>query len=200
MSKVWGHGLPAASSRPEVTRRTGNRSRSPGLGHELQTYVGTPRSAPFGRRGALCAPYDFSRPTDASKTVVHESILTRAGARRATAAAPRRTTSASSAAARASSVVTLDARRPRSGTPRLHLKREAPSGPRPASGSCARTASPPVDSSGPPCTDSGAAIARRGPATTAGRAAFSQPVAAAAAAFVEAAPAAGARRTTRPKT
>ena len=129
----------------------------------------------------------------------HESILRIAGARRATAAARRRTTSASSAAARASSAEERDARRPRSETPHPHHSREAPSGPRPAAGSCARSASRPVGSSGP-CTYEGAATARRGPATTAGRAAFVQLVAAVFEVFAEAAPAACARRTTRPRT
>ena len=193
-----GRAAPGARSRrwsPSATRRTGNQWHSPGLGPGLCTR--TPRSA----RRPLCTPYHFSRAEACprvrerdNKTVdgrvkEHESILRIAGARRATAAARRRTTGASSAAARASSVVTLDARRPRSGTPRRHPLRAAPSGPRPASGSCARSASRPVDSSGPPCTDSGAATARRGPATTAGRAAFSPPVAAVVEGFVEVVPA-----------
>ena len=137
------------------------------------------------------------RSKDASRE--HESILRKGGARRATAAARRTTTSASSAAARASSAEPLDARRPRSGTPRRRRLRAAPSGPRPACGSSARSASPQVDLSAP-CTDSAAATARRGPGTTAGRAAFVQLVAAAAAAFVEAAPAVRQSQNMRPET
>ena len=133
------------------------------------------------------------------RTVVHESILRIAGARRATAAARRRTTGASSAAARASSVVTLDARRPRSETPRPHHLMAAPSGPRRACGSCARTASRPVGSS-ELYNGSAAATARRGPATTAGRAAFVQPVAAVVEGFVEVVPAAPRSQNKRPKT
>ena len=146
-------------------------------------------TARFGSRCA-CPPRtnDDDRQTR-QRTVVHESILRKAGARRATAAARRRTTSASSAAARASSVVTLDARRPRSGRPRRHPLMAAPSGPRPAAGSSARSASPPEGSS-ELYNGSAAATARRGPATTAGRAAFVQLVAAVVEGFVEAAPAA----------
>ena len=132
-----GRAAPGARSRrwsPSATRRTGNQWHSPGLGPGLCTR--TPRSA----RRPLCTPYHFSRAEACprvrerdNKTVdgrvkEHESILRIAGARRATAAARRRTTGASSAAARASSVVTLDARRPRSGTPRRHPLRAAPSG------------------------------------------------------------------------
>ena len=118
---------------------------------DYERIYGKPRSAPRSAPAAV-TPYDFSTSADESKTVVHESILRIAGARRATAAARRRTIGAFLVEARASSVVTLDARRPRSGTPHPHHLMAAPSGPRRACGSCARTASRPVDSSGPSCT------------------------------------------------
>ena len=164
-----------------------------------QPAIGAPVHSAFGSRcefRCACPP----RTKVGGCVREHESILRKGGARRAIAAARRRMTSAFFVEARASSAEPRDARRPRSETPHPHHLRAAPSAPRPASGSCARSASPPVDSSGPPCTDSGAAIARRGPATTAGRAAFVQLVAAVVEVFVEVVPAAGARRTTRPGT
>ena len=114
------------------------------------------RHSAFGRRcefRCACPPRTKRNGRSTDETVVHESILRKAGARRATAAARRRTTSASSEAAPASSVeAELDARRPTSKTPRRHHVMEAPSGPRPSSGSSARSASPQVGSSGPSCT------------------------------------------------
>ena len=155
---------------------------------------GTARSA----AAAVLAPHEESDGRHTRQR--HESILKKGGARRATAAARRRTTGAFFVEAPASSAEAASARRPRSGTPRRHHLREAPSGPRPSSGSSARTSSPQVGSSGPFCSGSAAASARRGPGTTAGRAAFVQLVAAVVEGFVEAVPAAGSRRRTRPET
>ena len=135
-----------------------------------QPAIGAPVHSAFGSRcefRCACPP----RTKVGGCVREHESILRKGGARRAIAAARRRMTSAFFVEARASSAEPRDARRPRSETPHPHHLRAAPSAPRPASGSCARSASPPVGSS-ELYNGSAAATARRGPATTAGRAAF----------------------------
>ena len=163
-----------------------------------QPAIGAPVHSAFGSRcefRCACPP----RTKVGGCVREHESILRKGGARRAIAAARRRMTSAFFVEARASSAEPRDARRPRSETPHPHHLRAAPSAPRPASGSCARSASPPVGSS-ELYNGSAAATARRGPATTAGRAAVVQLVAAVVEGFVEVVPAAPRSQNKHPKT
>ena len=195
---VGPQGCPRARTRrwsTYATRWTGNRSHT-GLGAPM---YGTRQRV---RQPPLCPPRTHFAVDFSPKHVLeHESILRKGGARRATAAARRRTAGAFFVEARASSAEAASARRPRSRTPRRHHLREAPSGPRPSSGSSARSAGRPAGSSAPFYNGSAAVSARRGLGMKAGRAAALQPVAAAAAAFVEAAaPAAPSRRRTRPGT